>query len=122
MCTHDPQLAFANVAQTVKPNGHLYTMIYAPTYHRSDWVCEKRKYYHSHLQTMEEKLRYAYEIADRPENVINYLDMLNTFYNWTVPEDVIHNWYRKSGFVDVLTLNKKEPNACAYHVLGRKNK
>ena len=53
MCTHDPRLAFENVAKTVKPNGHLYSMVYAPTYHSSEWVCETRKYFHKHLRTME---------------------------------------------------------------------
>ncbi len=120
MCTHDPKLAFENVCRTVKPGGHLYVMVYAPTYHNSPFVLEHRKHYHTKLTTMSEKLQYAYDIADRPENAINLLDMLNTFYNWTVPEEVIHLWYRRYGFEDVITLNAEEPHKCAYHVLGRK--
>ncbi len=118
MCTHDPQLAFRNVACTVKPGGQLYTMIYAPTYHNSPAVLEHRKHYHRELSTFQEKLQYAYEIADRPENAINLLDMLNTFYNWTVPEDVIHQWYRAQGFQNIVTLNAAEEHKCAFHVLG----
>ena len=65
-------------------------------------------------------MNHAYEISDTPENVINYFDMLNTFYNWTVPENIVHQWYHQAGFVDVLTLNKSESNACASHVIGKK--
>jgi 2-polyprenyl-3-methyl-5-hydroxy-6-metoxy-1,4-benzoquinol methylase len=120
MCTHDPGSAFANVARTVKPGGQLYVMVYAPTYHNSPFVLESRKHYHTELTSPEEKLRYAYEIADLPENAINLLDMLNTFYNWTVSEETIYRWYSLNGFKDVVTLNKIEANKCAYHVLGRK--
>lgn len=45
-------------------------------------MLEQRYHYHRNLRGTEERLRYAYEIADRPENCINVLDMLNTFYNW----------------------------------------
>ena len=120
MCTHDPKLAFQNVCRTVKPGGQLYTMVYAPTYHNSPFVLENRRRYHTQLKTMEEKLHYAYEIADSPENAINLFDMLNTFYNWTIGEEVIKHWYHSSGFTNVVTLNKNEESKCAYHVLGRK--
>jgi hypothetical protein len=72
------------------------------------------------LRTAEDRLSYAYKIADRPENAINLLDMLNTFFNWTVEEDVIRNWYHSNGFTNVITLNKDENNKCAYHMLGTK--
>ncbi|HLO76167.1 MAG TPA: class I SAM-dependent methyltransferase [Magnetospirillum sp.] len=120
MCTHDPREAFANVAATVKPGGSLYVMVYAPAYHVSDFVVRHRKEFHSVPRTNEEKLEYAYRVSDDPRNAINLLDMLNTFYNWTIPEDVVHGWYRDNGFVDVVTLNKAEPEACGWHVLGRK--
>ncbi len=120
MCTHDPKLAFENVCRTVKPGGHLYGMVYAPTFHNSPFVLEHRKHYHSKLTTMSEKLQYAYDISNWRQNAINFLDMLNTFYNWTVPEEVIFQWYRQYGFEDVITLNAEEPHKCAYHVLGRK--
>ncbi len=120
MCTHDPGLAFANVARTVKPGGKLYVMVYAPTYHNSPFVLQSRKHYHTELTSPEERLQYAYKIADCPENAINLLDMLNTFYNWTVTEETIHRWYLRNGFTDVITLNKNEAHKCAYHVLGQK--
>ena len=120
MCTHDPKLAFENVARTVRPGGELYIMVYAPTYHCSEQVLAWRRHYHRELSTFEERLAYAYEIADQPENCINLLDMLNTYYNWVIPEDVAHGWYRDHGFADVVTLNAKEPHNCGWHVLGRK--
>jgi len=122
MCTNDPKLAFANVCRTVKPGGQLYVMVYAPTYHNSPFVLESRKHYHTKLQTAEERLQYAYEIADRPENAINLLDMLNTFFNWTVEESVIRNWYLSNGFTNVISLNKDESNKCAYHMLGTRTR
>lgn len=120
MCTHDPKLAFQNVAMTVKPGGELYTMIYAPTYHNSSAIIEQRRYYHTQLSSIEEKLEYAYSISDKPENAINYFDMLNTFYNWVVNEDTIYQWYNQQGFIDITTLNAHEQYKAAYHVLGRK--
>lgn len=120
MCTHDPKLAFMNVARTVRPGGELYAMVYAPTYHNSPFVLESRRYYHRQLASIEERLRYAYEIADRPENAINLFDMLNTFFNWTIEEDVIREWYLAEGFTDVVMLNRDEPHKCAYHMLGKK--
>lgn len=121
MCVHNPKLAFENVAATVKPGGQLYTMIYAPEgMHNSPKVLEQRKYYHTQLHTMEEKLAYAYQISEVPGNVIGYLDMLNTFYNWVVPEDVIYNWYHEQGFHNVVTLNASEQPKAAFHVLGQK--
>ncbi|BFU93746.1 MAG: protein of unknown function [Nitrospira sp.] len=122
MCTHDPKLAFTNVARTVRPGGELYAMVYAPTYHNSPFVLESRRHYHRQLATMEERLRYAYEIADRPENAINLFDMLNTFFNWTIEEDVIREWYLAEGFTDVVMLNRDEPHKCAYHMWGRKQR
>jgi SAM-dependent methyltransferase len=120
MCTHDPKLAFENVAHTVKSGGMLYLMVYAPTYHASDTVRRWRKHYHRSLLTFEERLQFAYEIAEDPKNAINYLDMLNTFFNWTIPEETVHDWFAQNGFADVVTLNKTEPHNCAWHVLGRK--
>ncbi len=118
--THDPKQAFANVAQTVKPGGGLYVMIYAPNYHNSVDILKHRRHYHQNLKTFEEKLAYAETIADRRENAHNYLDMLNTFYNWVVEETTIHNWFRVNGFIDVITLNASETYPVAYHVFGRK--
>ena len=121
MCTHDPKLAFENVAATVKPGGSLYVMVYAPTYHASDFVREMRHKFHRECQTVEDKINFVFEIAENPDNAINYMDMLNTFYNWTVPEDVIHNWFKNCGFNNIVTLNKNEPHNAAWHVVGVKN-
>ena len=119
MCTHDPKLAFQNVASTVRSGGGLYIMVYAPSYHNHPDVLRHREIF-SKLETFEKKLEYVYSIADSPQNAINYMDMLNTFYNWVIPEEIIHNWYRENGFVDVITLNASERRASSYHVFGRK--
>lgn len=118
MCTHDPRAAFDAVAATVKPGGSLYLMVYAPTYHTSPQVLEWRARYHRECRTFEERLAFAYSVADRPENAINLLDMLNTFYNWTIPEAVCFEWFRAHGFTDVKLLNRNEPHACGLHMLG----
>lgn len=120
MCTHDPRLAFANAAATVKPGGHLYIMVYAPTYHASRFVTENRKKYHETPMSFDQKLDFAYQLSADPRNAINLLDMLNTFYNWTIPEDVAHGWYRDHGFTDIVTLNRHEKHNCGWHILGRK--
>ncbi len=120
MCTHDPKLAFENICLTVRPGGHLYAMVYAPTYHNSDFVLTHRRHYHTALKTLEDKLQYAYEIADRPENAINLFDMLNTFYNWTIPKEVILRWYEDAGFENILVLNEEERHCGAYHILGKR--
>ncbi|MCW2240996.1 class I SAM-dependent methyltransferase [Azospirillum canadense] len=120
MCTHDPYLAFRNVASTVRPGGHFYTMVYAPTYHSSEFVLNARRRFHQEARSNEEKLAFAYKLSDVPENAINLLDMLNTFYNWTIPEEVVTDWYRKAGFEDIVVLNKHEPHNCGWHVLGKK--
>jgi len=121
MHTHDPRVAFKNIAATVKSGGGLYIMVYAPTLHNSPEILEHRRRYHT-LKTFDEKLDYAYSIADKPENAINYLDMLNTFYNWVVPEEIIHHWYLENGFMDVITLNASEKRPGSYHIFGRKRK
>lgn len=120
MCTHDPKRAFENVAATVKPGGELYVMVYAPTYHNSPAVLEMRKHFHRSFNSPEEKLSYVYSIADRAENAINYLDMLNTFYNWVIEKETVMRWFHDQGFTDVVHLNAREPHPCAHHILGRK--
>ncbi len=120
MCTHNPLLAFKNVASTVKPGGSLYVMVYAPTYHSSEAVREMRRKFHRECHTIDEKMGFVAEVAEDADNAINYMDMLNTFYNWTIPEDVVHEWFRDAGFTDVITLNKEEPHNAAWHVIGHK--
>jgi 2-polyprenyl-3-methyl-5-hydroxy-6-metoxy-1,4-benzoquinol methylase len=121
MCTHDPKGAFEHVAATVKPGGHLYVMVYAPTYHASEPVREMRRQFHRECKTIEDKIEFVFKVAEDPNNAINYMDMLNTFYNWTIREETVHEWFRRSGFTNTVTLNKKEPNNCAWHVLGQKS-
>ena len=85
-----------------------------------DYIVKIIKHYHTELKTFEERLEFAYSISEDPKNVINYLDMLNTFYNWVIPEDVVHNWFSEAGFEDVITLNRNEKHNCAWHVRGIK--
>jgi hypothetical protein len=118
MSTHDPAAAFASVAKTVRPGGGMYVMVYAPTYHNSPDVLRQRAHYHRQLRSSQERLQYVYEVADSAANAINYMDMLNPFYNWVVEEETIHNWFRQQGFVNVVTLNASEQGPVAYHVFG----
>lgn len=118
MSTHDPLQAFANAASTVRPGGGLYVMVYAPTYHNSPQVLAQRKHYHRALATAAERLDYVYQVADTPGNAINYMDMLNPFYNWVIEEATIHDWFRQHGFSNVVTLNASETEPVAYHVFG----
>ena len=94
-------------------------MVYAPTLHNSPEILKYRKHYHS-LNTFDEKLAYAYSIADKPENAINYLDMLNTFYNWVVLEETVHHRHHANEFMDAITLDASEKTPGSYHILGRK--
>ena len=119
MHTHDPKVAFENMAKTVEPGGGLYVMVYSPTHHNSPEVLAQRRYYHN-LKTFDEKLAYAYSIADTPENASNFFDMLHTFYNWVVPEETIHHWFHANGFMDVITLNASAKRYSSYHVFGQK--
>lgn len=121
MCTHDPKKAFEQVAATVKLGGHLYVMVYAPTYHASEPVRQMRRQFNRECETIEDKIEFVFRVAEDPNNAINYMDMLNTFYNWTVREKTVHKWFRDSGLTNIVTLNKKEPNNCAWHVLGKKS-
>jgi hypothetical protein len=119
MCTHDPKLAFKCAASTVKPGGSLYAVVYAPTYHASKDVRELRRRFHRECRTLEDKLKFVFSVAEDPNNGINYLDMLNTFYNWTIPQSVVRQWFHDEGFVDVIVLNRNEPHNAAWHLLGR---
>lgn len=120
MCTHNPKLAFENVASTVKKGGSMYIMVYAPTYHNSEKVLSWRKEYRETCKSFDEKLAFAYAISENKANVIGYLDMLNTFYNWVIDEKTIINWFERNGFHDIVFLNKNEPHKCAHHVIAKK--
>lgn len=121
MCTHDPRLAFENVVMTVKPGGDLYIMVYAPTYHSSEFVVNARKRYHRECQTPDERWKFLQElVGDDKDNAINYLDMLHTFYNWTIDEATIRGWCREQGLGAPHFLNAAEPYKGAHHVLIKK--
>ena len=121
MCTHNPLLAFENVARTTRPGGEIYIMVYAPTYHSSEYVLSARRRFHRECRTDEEKLNFVYELAGEDRaNAINYLDMLNTFYNWTIDEATIKGWCEALRLGDPQFLNAAEPHKCAHHVLIRK--
>lgn len=121
MCTHDPVAAFANVARTVRPGGELYLMVYAPTYHVSEFVIAARRRYHREIAGNEDRLAFVYELAGEDRsNAINYLDMLNTEYNWTIDEVTLVGWAEKYGFESPHFLNAAEPHKGAHHVLFRK--
>jgi 2-polyprenyl-3-methyl-5-hydroxy-6-metoxy-1,4-benzoquinol methylase len=121
MCTHDPSLAFQNVASTVKPGGQLYCMVYAPTYHASEFVLRSRRRYHRELKTAEERAAFLDELtAHDRENAINYQDMLHTFYNWTIDEATLEGWCSANGFSEPVFLNAAEPHKAAHHILASK--
>jgi 2-polyprenyl-3-methyl-5-hydroxy-6-metoxy-1,4-benzoquinol methylase len=121
MCTHDPRAAFAKAAATVKPGGSMYIMVYMPSYHVGDFVVSARRTYHREKHSFEEKLAYCREISvGKEDNMINNLDMLNTFYNWVIDWDTIRGWFADNGFEEPLHLNATEPFACGYHVFATK--
>lgn len=98
MCTHDPLRAFKNIVRTIKADGEIYIMVYAPTYHCSDYVLNARRRFHRECRTDQEKLEFVYELAGEDRaNAINYLNMLNTFYNWTIDEATIRGWCKRFG-------------------------
>lgn len=116
--THDPKMAFDKVASTVKPGGSLYIMVYAPTYHIGDFVTTARRTYHREKTTPEQRIAFLHDLAKGDEdNMINYLDMLNTFYNWVIDEPTIEGWCAANGLRPPVILNRAEPDACGHHVL-----
>jgi SAM-dependent methyltransferase len=143
MCTHDPRKAFDSAASTVKKGGALYLMVYATEgMHGLPITTVQRRAFHK-LKTVPERLAYVDHIHRREwdrdfplaENVKNklrnvrrlprgskvgILDLLEPFYNWVIPLDVIHHWMSNAGFSNVRLLNEFDPQKCAYHVLGRK--
>jgi hypothetical protein len=46
--------------------------------------------------------------------------MLQPFYNWVIPLDVIEGWARARGFDTMHVLNEFESPKAAYHVLATK--
>lgn len=118
MCTHDPKLAFQRVVSTVKPGGSIYIMVYAPTYHAGEFVTSARRKYHREATSFDAKWAFLQDLAKGDEdNMINYLDMLNTFYNWVIDEETIIGWCRNEGLRPPVFLNRDEPHKCGHHVL-----
>ncbi|MCZ6772524.1 MAG: class I SAM-dependent methyltransferase [Proteobacteria bacterium] len=143
MCTHDPCKALASAASLVRPGGYIYLMVYAPEGMHNTAIVNIQRRIFSRLKTVEERLAFVEQVYDRAwnwsypplENLKNLLrnllalprgsqlgvlDMLEPFYNWVIPMDVIEGWMSRAGFADLLLLNELEPEKCAYHVLARK--
>lgn len=143
MCTHDPRKAFASAASLVTPGGSLYLMVYAPEgIHGQRITNAQRRQFHR-LQTVEERLAYvdhvhqrrwdrdcaltdnlrnlARNVLRRPKGgALGVLDMLQPYYNWVIPLDVIEGWVRATGFETMQILNESESPKAAYHVLATK--
>ena len=143
MCTHDPWKAFLGAASTVKPGGALYLMVYAPEGMHGTSIVNLQRSRFAQMQNLEDGLAYvehvykrewdnAYPLKENLKNVlrnilgrprgsmVGTLDMLEPFYNWVIPLEVIEGWMRKAGFKEFCLLNEFEEKKCAYHVLGIK--
>lgn len=143
MATHDPLKTFMSAAATVKPGGALYLMVYAPEGMHATQIVGLQRRHFAELRTVEEKLAYvehvyqrkwnnSYPLKDNLANLlrnalgrlkgskVGVLDLLEPFYNWVVPLNVIEGWMKKAGFEEVCLLNEFEKKKCAYHVLGIK--
>jgi hypothetical protein len=118
-------------------------MVYHPdSEHGSPHGNAMRKKFH-YLKTVEARLALVDSVTDRKwdndlplyhnvKNVargvlgrpkgskIGWLDLLEPFYNWVVPADVIRGWYHDAGFTKVAFLNENEKHKAAHHVLGTK--
>ena len=143
MCTHDPRKAFLSAASMVKPGGSIYLMVYAPEGINGRPLTNiQRRAFHQ-LSTVEERLAYVshvhqrrwdstYPLRDNIKNrlrdllrrpkggPLGVLDMLQPFYNWVIPFEVIEGWARDGGFTRLQLLNESERPKAAYHVLATK--
>lgn len=143
MCTHDPLKAFLSASSTVKSGGALYLMVYAPEGPHGKRLTNIQRKKFAELRTTEEKLALtdhvyrrewdksyplienlkncAKNILHRPRGYkVGFLDMLEPFYNWVIPLDVISGWMNRGGYGEVVVLNENESPKCAFHVLGIK--
>jgi len=144
MCTHDPRKAFLSAASLIRPGGSLYLMVYAPEGINGRQVTNIQRRAFDRLDTVEDRLAYVTHVYERrwdssyalKENLknrlrellrrprggeIGVLDMLQPFYNWVIPLDVIHGWVRDAGFATAEVLNASESPKAAYHVLATKS-
>lgn len=145
MCTHDPLKAFLSAAATVKPGGSMYLMVYCPEgMHNTHVVNLQRRRFHQ-LETVQDRLAYvnhvfhrewdaAYPFKDNVRNLlirlaaifvkrwrgskVGFLDLLEPYYNWVIPIEVIESWMQKGGFTKFRLLYKKPRSA--YHILATK--
>jgi SAM-dependent methyltransferase len=146
MCTHDPKQAFMSAASTVTPGGALYLMVYSPEgMHNTSLVKTQRNIFHR-LNSVEERMRFVQHVRDRRwdwrysivdnlvsqavrvyhrlkgkqgATLVGVLDMLEPFYNWVIPLDVIEGWIEQAGFRSFQILNHGTRRV-AYHVLATK--
>ncbi|MDQ4049478.1 MAG: class I SAM-dependent methyltransferase [Actinomycetota bacterium] len=144
MCTHDPRRAFLSAASVVKPGGSLYLMVYAPEGLHGRALTNIQRRVFNRLTTVEERLAFVTHVSERrwhsayplTENLKNklrnllgrpkgggplgVLDMLQPFYNWVIPLEVVEGWVRDGGFTTMQVLNEFETPKAAYHVLATK--
>jgi hypothetical protein len=97
---------------------YAHCMVYAPTYHASEFVLRSRRRYHRELKAPEGRSGFLDE-NDR-ENAIDYQDMLHTSYNWTIVEATLEGRCFANGFSKPVFLNAAEPHEGTHHVLARK--
>lgn len=142
MCTNDPLQAWLSAASTVGPGGRLYLMVYNPEgIHNTPLTNLQRKRFHG-MKSLEERLEYVrhvaefewdaeYSLKDNLRNQVirvvrhvvpgigagkmGYLDLLEPYYNWVIPRDVIAGWAKKGGFAGHQHLMTRVRSA--YHVL-----
>jgi SAM-dependent methyltransferase len=141
--TYDPWLAFRNAAALLKPKGAMYLYVYAETgLHNDPLVNLQRKLFYN-LKCVDDRLAFVERVyhrkwdwryplkrnfdnmlanlSNQPKGVrICVLDMLETYYNWVIPWDVVTQWMASQKFDRVIHLNELEPigQKCGYHVLG----
>jgi SAM-dependent methyltransferase len=128
MHTHDPRLAFLNAASTVRRNGSLYAYVYSEHgFHASPHFNVVRKTFHG-FATFEERIAFAERTlpagtvpGTNVRNLLGWYHALCPFYNWTIPLEVVTNWYLDYGFRNIALLNRREVLGDAefgYHVVG----
>ena len=144
MCTHDPLKTFLSAAATVKPGGVMYLYVYGPEgIHALPLTNRQRRHFHR-LSSVQERLQYVDRVYDRrwqsdislPDNLKNVLrnmlgrpkgskhgvlDLLEPFYNWVIPLEVIDGWAQKGAFASHTLLNTGGAPRCGFHVLFRKS-
>jgi SAM-dependent methyltransferase/predicted O-methyltransferase YrrM len=117
MNTHNPLLAFQNIARTVKAGGELYIMVHSPTFDAAEDVARARRHYHQELKTDEERIAFIHACAGSdPVAALAWLDTLEPHYNWDIDEATIQDWCKKSGFTPGHFLRTPEGHRLAHYV------